>query len=185
MTDKAPDLSPVEILNSDTVKDWLEARGHPIGSDAAPWPQDAADIEEGLITELNALAARVDALTKERDALSENRDKLNHAYREGRMKGREEALARLGAVQRETLDKAVDASGWTCICAARIATIPLDPDAAAALERALQAEREACSQLAQDKQSGPYDDHGRGWNDACEDIADSILARGQKDNTND
>jgi hypothetical protein len=107
---------------------------------------------------------------------------------------RDAALARLGAVERETLEKAaelIDASDVPVryILSQAIRALPPNPDAAAALERALQAEREACADVALDRHKtwhaiGPgclVDDDAS----ACSDIAAAILARGKKGDTDE
>ncbi|MBD9529021.1 hypothetical protein [Paracoccus sp. PAR01] len=182
MTDKSPDLSPAAIerlLCEDDHKRGCQGREYAC----------ICDYDDRIAATLRALAARVEALTKERDEAGEREEDASD-HHDRLISQRDTALARLGAVERETLDRAavlIDASDVPVryILSRSIRALPLTPDAAAALERAVQAEREACADVARDRHKtwhaiGPgclVDDDAS----ACSDIAAAILARGKKE----
>jgi hypothetical protein len=190
--DKAPDLPKAEKL----------ARAlHNVLSGGRSFDRNlAAQCRD----ELRTLAARVDALIKERDEAREelsdmklelakllvqttlargNETALAHAIKAER----DQALARLGAVERETLGKAatvalngnINVQGYQGL-ALEISNIPLNTDAAAALDRAIakavQDERDACADLV-GRAAKSFPDN-LAW--CVEDLAKAILDRGEK-----
>jgi len=189
---KAPDLSPDAI---ERLADSYELPCLP--PDCRP-AQTAAT--------LRALAARVEALAKELseqdyeynrktndlierhakqiEALTKERDEAHHNPRlaTASIDRLHDKLARLGAVERETLERAaglIDASDVPVryILSRDIRAIPLNPDAAAALERALQAERAACAAVAEDALLS----WGLDADDAeIDQVRSAILARGKE-----
>lgn len=157
----------------------------------------SGDSVEALIEGIKKIVSERDAAIKERDALTKERDALEKLWKaccrgnESLEQQTQDALARLGAVAEGVREEAADiVEREDHSLHQAIRGIPIPTDASAALERALQAEREACAgipacmahavkSLLPNKVVRP--DKVEDLATVLDGVAAAILARGQKE----